>query len=116
MRRLSQLPKRANRILDALAEGELTMRVNAFDEQRLLTVLQRLANRLTIGLVLAATIVGAAMLMQIPTANQLFGYPALAILLFLGAALAGAVLVLWITLTDRRVTRQRRDKLPGERG
>ena len=110
----SQLPKRANRILDALAEGELTMRVNAFDEQRLLTVLQRLANRLTIGLVLAATIVGAAMLMQIPTANQLFGYPALAILLFLGAAFAGAVLVLWITSTDRRVTRQRRDKLSGQ--
>lgn len=110
----SQLPKRANRILEALADGELTVRVNAFDEQRLLTVLQRLANRLTIGIVLAATILGAAMLMQVPTSATLFGYPALAILLFLGAALAGASLVAWIALTDRRVARLRRDKLPGQ--
>jgi ABC-type polysaccharide/polyol phosphate export permease len=90
------------------------VRVNAFDEQRLLTVLQRLTNRLTIGIVLAATILGAAMLMQVPTSATLFGYPALAILLFLGAALAGASLVAWIALTDRRVARLRRDKLPGQ--
>ena len=45
----SLLPKRGNRILDALAEGEFTMRVRAIDEEQLHTVLQRVANRVTLG-------------------------------------------------------------------
>ncbi len=45
----SQLPRRANQILDALAEGQLQLRVDAIDEERLHVVLQRLANRLPPG-------------------------------------------------------------------
>ena len=37
--------------------------------------------------ILAASIIGAALLMRIETSFRLFGYPALAMLLFLGAAL-----------------------------
>ncbi len=85
----SQLPRRANRILDALADGELTVRVNAIDEERLLTVLQRLANRLTMGLVLAAIVVGAALMMQVPTRSTILGYPAIAMVFFVLAALGG---------------------------
>jgi hypothetical protein len=102
----SQLPRRANRILDALTEGELTVRVNAIDEGRLVTVLQRLANRLTMGLVLAATIVGAALMMQVPTRSRILGYPSIAMAFFLVAALGGAALVAWIVVTDRRISRQ----------
>src|SRR4051812_9603144 len=56
----ANLPRRGNRILDALAEGELTVRVHAIDEERLHTVLHRVANRLTIGIIIAATVLGAA--------------------------------------------------------
>jgi ubiquinone biosynthesis protein len=102
----AQLPRRANRILDALSDGELTVRVNAFDENRLLTVLQRLANRLTMGVVLASIVVGAALMMQVPTRSTVFGYPAIAMVFFLLAALGGAVLVVWIVATDRKIARR----------
>ena len=104
------LPRRANRILDALAEGELTVRVNALDEERLLVVLQRLANRLTMGLILAAIVVGASLVMRVPTDQTLFGYPAIAMVFFLLAALGGAALVVWIVVTDRRVARQAQEQ------
>jgi ubiquinone biosynthesis protein len=101
----SQLPRRANRILDTLAEGEFQLRVEAIDEERLHTVLQRVANRLTLGLVIAATIIGAAMLMRVPTEHHVFGYPAVAMLFFTLAVLGGVALGVWIVVTDRKVAR-----------
>lgn len=101
----SQLPRRANQILDSLADGNLRLRVDAVDEQRLHTVLQRLANRVTLGLVIGATILGASMLMQVPTDNRILGYPAIAIVLFLLAVLGGVALAAWIVVTDRKVAR-----------
>jgi len=71
--------------------------------------LQTVANRITVGLVLAALIVGAAMLMQIPTSFTIWGYPGLAMLFFLAAAGGGLALLMRIVLTDRqrrRATRQ----------
>jgi ubiquinone biosynthesis protein len=101
----AQLPRRANRIMDSLADGELRIRVDALDEERLHTVLQRLANRLTLGVVIAATILGASLLMQVPTDQRIFGYPAVAIVLFMVAILGGAALACWIVVTDRKVAR-----------
>jgi len=101
----SQLPRRANRILDSLADGQLRLRVDAVDEARLHTVLQRLANRLTLGVVIAAAILGASLLMQVPTSNRILGYPAIAIVLFIVALLGGAALAAWIVVTDRKVAR-----------
>lgn len=101
----SQLPRRANRILDSLADGQLRLRVDAVDEARLHTVLQRLANRLTLGVVIAAAILGASLLMQVPTSNRILGYPAIAIVLFMVALLGGAALAAWIVVTDRKVAR-----------
>jgi ubiquinone biosynthesis protein len=101
----AQLPRRANRILDSLAEGQLRLRVDAVDEERLHTVLQRLANRITLGLVIGATILGASLLMQVPTDNRILGYPAIAIVLFTVAIVGGAALAAWIVVTDRKVAR-----------
>jgi predicted unusual protein kinase regulating ubiquinone biosynthesis (AarF/ABC1/UbiB family) len=106
------LPKRGNQILDRLAEGELTLRVRAIDEQRLHRVLQRLANRLTLGIVIASTVVGAAMMMRVPTDHEILGYPAIAMGLFSFAVLAGAALSTWIVVTDRRVARTDRTAPP----
>ncbi|GAA1963330.1 AarF/UbiB family protein [Nocardioides panacihumi] len=104
----SQLPSRANRILDTLADGQLRLRVDAVDEERLHTVLQRLANRLTLGVVIAAAILGASLLMQVPTDNRLLGYPAMAIVLFTLAIVGGGALAAWIVVTDRKVARTER--------
>jgi predicted unusual protein kinase regulating ubiquinone biosynthesis (AarF/ABC1/UbiB family) len=99
---VERLPARANRILDRIADNELEIRVNAIDERVLLEGFQKVANRIATGLVLAALIVGAAMMTRIETSFRLFGYPGLAILCFLAAAAGGVGLVLQIAVSDRR--------------
>jgi ubiquinone biosynthesis protein len=99
---VTHLPGRVNRILDRLADNEFRIRVDSIDEARLMEGLQKVANRITLGLVLAALIVGAALLMGVETEFRLLGYPGLAILLFLGAAACGLVLVFSILLNDIR--------------
>ena len=54
----------------------------------------------TLGLVLAALIIGAAMLMEVETSFRILGYPGLAILCFLGAAVGGVLLVANIVTHD----------------
>jgi hypothetical protein len=90
----------------------MSLQVDALDEERLHTVLQRIANRLTLGLVIAATIIGAAMVIQVPTKHRLLGYPAIAVVLFALAVLGGAALATWIVVTDRKVARTERRTPP----
>jgi predicted unusual protein kinase regulating ubiquinone biosynthesis (AarF/ABC1/UbiB family) len=99
---VQHLPGRLNRILDRLADNQFSVRVDAIDETRLMEGMQKVANRIALGLVLAALIVGAALLMDVPTSFSLFGYPGLAILLFLAAAAGGVALVLVILVSDIR--------------
>ncbi|NYG05759.1 putative unusual protein kinase regulating ubiquinone biosynthesis (AarF/ABC1/UbiB family) [Phycicoccus badiiscoriae] len=102
----ANFPSRANAIMENLAEGSFSLRVDALDEARFLHVLQRLANRLTMGIVMAALVVGAALMMQVPTSNRILGYPAIAMVFFLLAAVGGAALVASIVRSDSRIARQ----------
>jgi hypothetical protein len=108
-----QLPTRLNAVLETLAGNRLELKVNAFDETRLMSNLQKIANRIALGLVLAALIVGAALMMQVPTRFVLFGYPGLAMLFFLLAAACGFLLVISIVWSDD--WRLRRKRSPGSR-
>ena len=96
------LPRRLNAVLDSVARGELRVHVEAVDEANLLGALEKIGNRIAMGLVLAALIVGAALVMQVETDLTLFGYPALAIVLFLVAVILGFGMVLSIIVSDRR--------------
>ena len=87
------LPGRLNKILDAAAENRFTLRAKLIDEKFFIAGLKEAANRLTLGLVLAALIVGAALLMRVQTSFTILGYPGLAMILFLLAALGGFILV-----------------------
>jgi ubiquinone biosynthesis protein len=100
-----RLPERANRILDALAANDLRLKVEVIDHGAIIDGLQKVANRIALGAVLAALIIGAAMLMQVPTPFTILGYPALAMLLFLGAV-AGGVWLAW-TIVSSDVRRPR---------
>ncbi|HUF92069.1 MAG TPA: AarF/UbiB family protein [Candidatus Limnocylindria bacterium] len=95
-----RLPGRVNRILDLVAGNELKVRVDAIDETRLMMGLQKIANRITLGLLLAALIVGAALLMQVETSFRILGYPGLAIVFFLLAAAGAGVLMFTILFGD----------------
>ena len=98
---VQRLPARINRILDAVANNEMKISVDAIDEKTLVVGFQKVANRITVGLIIAALIVGAAMLMRVETSFRIWGYPGLAILLFLGAAGAGIVLLVNILFYDK---------------
>jgi len=105
---LQHLPGRVNRILDRLADNELEVKVDAIDEVRLMEGMQKVANRIATGLVLAALIIGAALLMRVETSFRILGYPGFAMLLFTGAAIGGAGLLLSILVNDIRGKRRRR--------
>ncbi|MFN2432741.1 MAG: ABC1 kinase family protein [Gemmatimonadota bacterium] len=103
------LPGRVNKILDLLASNQLEVKVEALDERRLMEGFQKVANRITLGLVLAALIIGAAMLMRVETSFRILGYPGLAMICFLAAAGGGFGLVLNILLHDEKADpRERR--------
>ena len=103
---VEQLPGRVNRAMDALASGRFELRVDAFDEKDFLQGLHRMANRVAIGLVLAALIIGAALLSRVKTDVTIAGYPAVAFVFFLLAALGGAWLCVTIAVSDRRLRRK----------
>jgi predicted unusual protein kinase regulating ubiquinone biosynthesis (AarF/ABC1/UbiB family) len=103
---LEKIPNRVNKILDAIGRNELKINVDAFDEKILLEGMQKVANRITMGLVLAALIVGASMLMRVETSFRILGYPGLPMLFFLAAAGGGFALVISIALYDRKAKKK----------
>jgi predicted unusual protein kinase regulating ubiquinone biosynthesis (AarF/ABC1/UbiB family) len=98
---VERLPNRVNKILDAIGNNELKIDVDAIDERIVLDGLQKVANRITLGLVLAALIVGAALLMRVDTSFHILGYPGLPMIFFLLAAIAGIILVVSIVFYDK---------------
>jgi len=101
---IRELPTRLNRTLDLLATNQISFKVDAFDEVHLMEGLQKIANRITLGLVMAALIVSAAMLMRVETNFRLFGYPGFAMILFTAAVAGGVALVVSIARTDETKT------------
>jgi hypothetical protein len=97
---MEQLPARVNKILGRLADEDVRVTLDGLDQKALVAGLQKVANRITLGLVLAALVIGAAMLMQVETPFRLFGYPGLAIVLFLIAAAGGVALIVTILFGD----------------
>ena len=95
-----KLPERLNTITEKLANNEFEIKIDAIDEQRLTDGFQKVANRISIGLIIAALIIGAALLMRIPSTFTLLGYPGLAMILFSIAAVIGLWLVLKMILKD----------------
>ena len=98
---VQRLPARLNKFMDAVANNELKVTVDAIDEERLMVGFQKVANRITVGLVVAALIVGAALLMRVDTTFRIWGYPGLAILFFLAAAGCGVALLINIVFYDK---------------
>jgi ubiquinone biosynthesis protein len=96
-----RLPGRVNRVLDSLATSELKLKVEMIDEGAVIEGLQKVANRIALGLILAALIVGAAMIMRVETSFRILGYPGLAMILFLVAGTGGLWLAFNIITHDR---------------
>jgi len=112
MKKLAEtLPRRLNQVIEAVAENRLRVKVDAIDEVLLIEGMQKIANRITIGVVIAATIVGAALLMRIDTPFKILGYPGLAILFFLAAAIAATLLMGDILIHDYKTAKEKKKAL-----
>ena len=97
---IQHMPGKVSKILDAVANNELKITVDALDETKLMGGFQKVANRITVGLILAALVIGAAIMMRVETPMKIFGYPGLAIILFLLAAAGGIILLFRILFYD----------------
>ncbi|RPI73199.1 MAG: hypothetical protein EHM47_06595 [Ignavibacteriales bacterium] len=97
---LKKMPQRLNKFLYLLSNNKLRIKVDTIDELRLTRDLQKIANRITLGAILASLIIGAALLMNVKTEFEIFGYPGFAMLLFLFAAGCGIALAINIFLYD----------------
>lgn len=97
---VQQMPARLNRIMRLVADNELAVQVDAIDEARLLSGLDKIANRITLGLLIAALILGAALMVRVEAGPTILGYPALAFIFFIIAAIAGIGLSIKIALKD----------------
>jgi predicted unusual protein kinase regulating ubiquinone biosynthesis (AarF/ABC1/UbiB family) len=110
-RMLENLPRHADRILGGLADGTLSVKVDAIDEDQLLRGIEKMATRLTVGLVLAAMIVGASLAMRVESDVELLGAPAIAVVFFVLAFIGGMVLLGHVLVTDRKDRAQRRRRI-----
>jgi hypothetical protein len=98
------LPVRLNKLMDAVTDKDLEVKVRAIDAGLFMEGLQKIANRVTSGLILASLIIGASLLMRVETNWRVWGYPGLAIICFLAAAAGGVWLLFNIYIQDRRST------------
>jgi ubiquinone biosynthesis protein len=99
---LRESPRRLTQLLRTLSDNRFQVKITGLEEARLIESMQKIANRITGGVVTAGLILGAAMMMRIQTRAQIFGYPALALILFLIAFILGFSLVASTFLSDRK--------------
>src|SRR5436309_3464188 len=96
------LPHRAREIVDLSAAGKLTFGVKLTQAEEFLGGVHKIANRITVGLVIAALLVASSLMMRVPSGLHFFGYPAIAVIGYLLAAAAAVYLIASILLRDRK--------------
>ncbi|HZG43249.1 MAG TPA: AarF/ABC1/UbiB kinase family protein [Longimicrobium sp.] len=107
---VQKLPGRVNRALEAITEDGIEVRVRVPEEKWLLQGMQKISNRIAVSLVASALIVSAAMMMRVETRYRILGYPGVAMILFMGAAALGLLLVFDILVSDVRQRRRGDEK------
>lgn len=98
------LPRDLARLLRMARRGRLELHVDVQSLRRVGNQLDRAANRLTVGIVIAALIIGSSIVMTVPGGPSLFGLPLFGLIGFLGAAVGGV----WLLLSIRRSNREDR--------
>lgn len=96
------LPHRAREIIDLTAAGRLTFGMKLTQAEEFLSGMHKIANRITVGVVIAALLVASSMMMRVPSSFHLFGMPGIAIVGYLIAAVAAIFLIASILMQDRR--------------
>ncbi len=93
-RRLGHWGQKIASLVDRAEGGDLSMRFRHVGLSSFLAGLDRIAQKIIIGLLIAALIIGGSLIIQIDRAPYLFGYPALGAITFLVAGVLGMVLLI----------------------
>ena len=93
---LAAMPRDLRRLLRAARGDKLKLHLELNHLQQFSTQVGHSANRLTVGVVLAALIVGSSITLTVEGGPTLLGLPVFGLLGFVGAAIAGAWLVISI--------------------
>jgi len=96
------LPHRTREILDMTAAGRLTFGIKLTQAEQFLAGIHKIANRVTVGAVIAAMLISSTLLMRIPSRFSIIGYPGLAIVGYVISAAMAVYLVASILLNDRK--------------
>ena len=92
---LSGLPQDVSRLLRAAKRGRLEIHIDVLHLKRLGNQLDSAANRLVVGVVVAALIIGSSIVMTVPGGPTLLGLPFFGLLGFIGALLGS----LWLLVS-----------------
>jgi ubiquinone biosynthesis protein len=93
---MSGLPQDLSRLLRAARRGRFEIHIDVTHLKRIGDQLNKAANRLTMGIVVAALIIGSSIVMTVPGGPTLLGLPFFGLAGFLGAVVGGIWLLLSI--------------------
>lgn len=99
---LSEMPRRLVMIGRMISENRLRIETRSKQMPALLTTLERVGSRITVGLITAAIIVGSALMMNVAGEPRVLGYPVFAIIGFLLAGGFGIYLIIGMLFSGRR--------------
>ncbi|MFZ2951037.1 MAG: ubiquinone biosynthesis protein UbiB, partial [Desulfuromonadaceae bacterium] len=95
------LPQDISRFLRAARRGRLEIHIDVTHLKRVGNQLDSSANRLVVGIVVAALIIGSSIVLTVPGGPSLLGLPFFGLLGFLGAVVGGIWLLLSIWKSNR---------------
>jgi len=98
---ISDIPHDLSRLLHAARRGRLQIHIDVPHLKHVGNQIDGAANRLVVGIVVAAIIIGSSIVMTVPGGPTLLGLPTFGLLGFLGAAAGGVWLLLSIWKSNR---------------
>ena len=98
-------PQHMAAILRTLAENRLRVRVDGLEESRMMESLQKIANRIATGVIIAALVIGAALSARLTGGTTWLGLPVLSAIFLTVAAILGAGLILSALRRDSKIDR-----------
>jgi ubiquinone biosynthesis protein len=98
---ISDIPHDLSRLLRAARRGRLQIHIDIPHLKHVGNQLDGAANRLVVGIVVAAIIIGSSIVMTVPGGPTLLGLPVFGLLGYLGAAAGGVWLLLSIWKSNR---------------
>jgi ubiquinone biosynthesis protein len=95
------LPHRAREIVDLTAGGRLSFGIKLTQAEEFLGGIHKIANRITVGVIIAALLISSSMMMRVETSFRIFGYPGIAVLGYLLASAAAFYLIVSTFMRDK---------------